>query len=434
MDFNSQEYKRYRKAYVTQCTVEHLVGLLIADAFLARLLSYLGLSDAMVGVIASFTSVAFAFQLLSVFLVQSRYSTKKMVVSIDMISTVLFAFIYFLPFIPVSGSLKKLIVLVSVMIAQAAKSVISSLYFKWANAYVEDGVRATFSAKKECISLITGIVFVLGMGYAVDYFEDIGSVKGGLLFIALTLLVLNIVNLISFLLIKDESVKERKSMNVPMREVIGHIFSNKIFKRYTLIDLLVTTGTGMLTGFVGIYKIKELAFSVFAVQIINILADFMRMAFSIPFAKYSDKHGYAKGLFVSACLSIFASMILAFTLPSTRWLIIIYSCVVTVAAAGSYQNSFNIGYTLLPQKYMVQAMAIKRTATGLMAFLAAIVGGIVLEAVQNAGNMVFGIHMYGQQLLAVIALCAQIPGIILMYRFVIKPIDEMRKKGVKNYD
>lgn len=434
MDFNSPEYKKYRKAYVTQCTVEHLVGLLITDAFLARLLSYLGLSDGMVGIIASFTSVAFAFQLLSVFLVQSRYSTKKMVVTIDMVSTVLFAFIYFLPFLPVSGSPKKIIVLVSVMIAQAAKSIISSLYFKWANAYVEDGVRATFSAKKECISLITGIVFVLGMGYVVDRFEDVGSIEGGLIFIALTLVVLNVINLVSFLIIKDENTNERKSMNVPMREVVSHIMSNKIFKRYTLIDLLVTTGTGMLASFLGTYKINELAFSLFAVQIINIFADFMRMAFSIPFAKYSDKYGYAKGLYLSSWLSIGASVILAATMPSTRWLIVIYSCVVTVASAGSYQNSFNIGYTLLPQKYMVQAMAIKRTSTGLVAFLAAIAGGFVLEAVQNGGNKVFGIPMYGQQLIAIIALCIQVPGIFLMYKYVVKPIDEMRKNGVKNYD
>ena len=75
MDFNLPEYKKYRKAYVTQCTVEHLVGLLVADAFLAKLLLHLGLSDAMVGIISSFTSVAFVFQLLSVVLVQSRFST-----------------------------------------------------------------------------------------------------------------------------------------------------------------------------------------------------------------------------------------------------------------------------------------------------------------------------------------------------------------------
>ena len=434
MDFNSREYKKIRKAYVTQCTVEHLVGLLIADAFLARLLSYLGLNDAMVGIIASFTSVAFAFQLLSVFLVQSRYSTKKMVVTFDMVSTVLFAFIYFLPFLPVSGNLKKIIVVASVMIAQASKSIISSLYFKWANAYVEDGVRATFSAKKECISLITGIVFSLGVGYAVDRFEGLGSIEGGLLFIAISLLVLNVVNLISFLIIKDENASERKRMNVPLKEVIGHILSNKIFMRYTVIDLFVTVGTGMLGGFIGIFKIKELAFSVLAVQIINIFADFMRMAFSMPFAKYSDKYGFTRGLFLAAILSMVANLLIVFTMPSTRYLIVLYSCLVTVASAGTYQNSFNVGYTLLPQKYMVQAMAIKRTTTGLIAFLAAIIGGVILEGIQSAGNSVFGIHMYGQQFLAIIALCTQIPGLILNYKFVVKPIDKMRKKGEKAYD
>ena len=434
MDFNSREYKKIRKAYVTQCTVEHLVGLLIADAFLARLLSYLGLNDAMVGIIASFTSVAFAFQLLSVFLVQSRYSTKKMVVTLDMVSTVLFAFIYFLPFLPVSAGLKKIIVIASVMIAQAAKSIISSLYFKWANAYVEDGVRATFSAKKECISLITGIVFSLGVGYAVDRFEGLGSIEGGLLFIAISLLVLNVVNLISFLLIKDENANERKSMNVPLKEVIGHIVTNKIFMRYTVIDILVTTGTGMLGGFIGIYKIKELAFSVLAVQIINIFADFMRMAFSMPFAKYSDKHGFARGLFLASCLNMLANLLIVFTVPSTRYFILLYTCMITVASAGTYQNSFNIGYTLLPQKYMVQAMAIKRTTIGLTSFLAAIIGGVILESIQGAGNSVFGIHMYGQQFLAIIALCTQIPGLILNYKFVVKPIDKMRRKGEKAYD
>ena len=129
-----------------------------------------------------------------------------------------------------------------------------------------------------------------------------------------------------------------------------------------------------------------------------------------------------------------ANSLIVFTTPQTRYLIVLYSCIYTVAQAGTYQNSFNIGYTILPQKYMVQAMAIKRTATGLVAFLASIAGGILLESVQNAGNSVLGVPMYGQQLLAIIAISTQIPGLILNYKFVIKPIDEMRKKGEKSYD
>ena len=152
--FNSPEYKRYRKAYVTQCTVEHLVGLLVADAFLATLLKYLGLSDAMTGVISSFASVAFVFQLMQVFLVQSKFSTKKIVMLFDVLSQMLFAFIYFVPFVPIDLNTKKLIVVTSIMISQVCKTMVITLYYKWGNSYVRDDKRAQFSAMKECISLI----------------------------------------------------------------------------------------------------------------------------------------------------------------------------------------------------------------------------------------------------------------------------------------
>ena len=47
----------------------------------------------MVGVITSFTSVSFVFQLLSVLLVQSKMSTKKMVTTIDTVRMLLFMLI-----------------------------------------------------------------------------------------------------------------------------------------------------------------------------------------------------------------------------------------------------------------------------------------------------------------------------------------------------
>ena len=90
----------------------------------------------------------------------------------------------------------------------------------------------------------------------------------------------------------------------------------------------------------------------------------------------------------------------------------------------AYQNSFNIGYTLLPEKYMAQGMAIKRTLSGLVSFLASLVGGHILNIVQANGNTVLGIPMYAQQFLALISLSLYIPAILLQYRFILKPLDE----------
>lgn len=282
LDFNSPEYKRYQRAYVSQCTLEHLLGLLVMDAFLAKLLSHLGLGDALVGIITSFTSVAFLFQLLSIGLVQSKLSTKRIVITADVASQMSFMLIYFVPFIPLPDGAKKLLVVALVMLGQAAKALILSLYFKWANTYVDPDRRATFSARKECISLIVGIVFSVVMGAIIDLFESIGNIKGGFLFIASAMLIINIANFVCLMQIKDESPDARASMRVSTKEVVGYILSDKVFLRYILIGFLFSIAGGLTGGFIGIYKTKDLAFSILTIQIVNIAADFLRMACLCP--------------------------------------------------------------------------------------------------------------------------------------------------------
>ena len=76
INYNSPEYRRSRTAYIAQCAFEYLVTLLVADAFLAKLLSNLGMSDTMVGIISSFASLAFVIQLFSIFLVNTKISQR----------------------------------------------------------------------------------------------------------------------------------------------------------------------------------------------------------------------------------------------------------------------------------------------------------------------------------------------------------------------
>ena len=432
-DFSSHEYKRSRKAYVSQCTIEHLLGILVLDAFLAKVLTYLGMSDALVGIIASFSSVAFVFQLLSVNLVRSRFSTKNMVTFIDVFSQLLFTLVYFMPFIPLSPDARRITVVVSMIVAQIGKTMISSLYYKWGNTYVEDDKRAVFSARKECISLIVGIVFQFVMAAIVDKLESLGNMEGALLFVGCSMMILNISNFISFYLIKDETRDARDSMRVSNKEIISHIRSNKIFLHFTLIGFLSGFGGGMLGGFIGVYKIHELAFGVLTIQIINIIADFFRMAISMPFARYSQKRGFARGLQFSTYMTVASHLFLLFTAPSTRWLIVGQTLLSVGAQAGSYQNSFNIGYTLLPEKYMVQAMSIKRTASGIVSFCAALLGGKVLSLIQvNGGISVFGIHLYAQQFIALITICFDVAVVILREKYVLKPLDIMLKERKQN--
>lgn len=425
----SAEYKRSRKAYVTQCTLEHLIGLLVADAFLAKLLSHLGLNDALIGVISSFTSIAFVFQLLVIYIAKSKLSTKKAVIISDGLSQLFFMLLYLIPFFPVSAEIKKYLVIVCVIIGYLGKYVILTLYFKWANTYVNPKNRGVFSANKEVISLICGIIFVSVMGYFVDKFESIGNIRGGFIFIASAMLIINILNFISLLMIKDEDAAVHETSRIAFRDVLKHIYKNKLYFRYILSIIPSAIAGGSIVGFIGIYKTKDLMLSILTIQFINISADFARIIFSKPFGRFSDKYGFARGIELSNILILLCFITIIFTTPATRYFIIIYTVLYSISSAGSYQNSFNIGYTLLPPEYMTQAGAIKSVVSGLCSFGSAVLAGKILNYIQMEGNMIFGIHIYGQQFLAIIASIFKITAILIFHFTVIKPIEQLKIKS-----
>ena len=74
--YKTPAYHRSRMAYRLECTFEYFVALLVSSAFLATLLKHLGMDDAQVGILSSVISLAFLFQLFSVFVVQHITNTK----------------------------------------------------------------------------------------------------------------------------------------------------------------------------------------------------------------------------------------------------------------------------------------------------------------------------------------------------------------------
>ena len=93
-----------------------------------------------------------------------------------------------------------------------------------------------------------------------------------------------------------------------------------------------------------------------------------------------------------------------FTTKTTWFFIIIYSILFNCSTAGTNQNSYNIVYSYVVSKYIIQAMAIKNCIGGLFGFAASIFVGKIFGPVQANNNIIFGIHIYGQQMLSAISL------------------------------
>lgn len=399
--YSSAEYKRSRKAYIVQCAAEYFISILVADAFLAKLLSNIGVSDALTGIISSFISFAFMFQLLSMGLMKRMKSVKRTVILFDTLSQLFFMSIYLVVFLPVSQSVKTVLVMAGVLFGYFCMYLIYSIYFKWANTYVSPENRGEYSAVKEMISLFTGVIFTLGIGFVIDKYESVGNISGGFLFIALAMLILNVINFISLMSIKDGEVS---SCGHSAKEILENTLKNKNFRSVVLLTILWEMARYFTIGFMGTYKTKELALTVGTVQVINMAGNLFRLLVSKPFGRYSDKKSFAKGFNLALLIAGTGFLINIFTTPKSVWCVVIFTVLYSVSMAGTNQNSYNIIYSYVESDFIVEAMSVKNCIGGLMGFFASIIGGKILSAVSANGNTVLGIHMYGQQLLSLISL------------------------------
>lgn len=413
--YDTKEYKRSRRAYVLQCAVEYFVSLLVTDAFLAKLLTSIGISDALTGVISSFITLAFVMQLFSLFFFRKQGNIKRLVMIFDTLSVFFFMILYIIPFMPLGQTGKTICTIVSVLFAYVGQYLVLSVYYQWGNSFVDPSHRAEFSAKKEMLSLFLGMLVTAAAGCIIDRYEGIGNLNGGFLFLAVSIFILNICNFICLSQIRGESysmpeAEEKKSF----RDILNHTIGNRTFCKIILLSVIWDAARYFSFGFMGVFKTNDLMMSMVFVQVINILACFARLLLSIPFGRYSDRYSFAKGFRLALGIAAVAFGINMFTTPRTWYLIVVYTVLYQVCLAGVNQNSFNITYNYVDASYVAEAMAVKNSLSGLCGFAASVLGGKVLAYVQSHGNSVFGMELYGQQILSGISLLLTLAAILFV--------------------
>lgn len=416
--FSTPEYKRSRSVYMAQCTFEYLLSLLVTDAFLAKLLGHLGLDDTTIGIISSFITLAFVIQIFSLFLYKLKLNSKTITFIFYPLSRLLFSLLYVIPFVPIGGATVKVIVMCFILVAYSSKYLVLNVLYKWANSYVEPTKRASYSATKEIISLAMGIIFTAVVGYVFDVMEAKGNIEQGFIMIAILAFTISALDVICLIFIKKEDDVAVKRSNKHFKDIIKNTLGNKNFRSVIFFTVIYNVAIYLTNGFLGTFKVNDLLISVFVIQIINIVGNITRMAVSKPFGRFSDKHSFASGMSVALAILAVGYLAIMFTTPKNWLLIAVFTILHAVATAGLNQNSFNIAYSYVDSDYITEALAMKNCIGGLCGFGASLLGSRILKYVQSNGNSLFGMHIYGQQVLAGISLILVLVSLAVM-RFVV---------------
>lgn len=415
-DFNSPVYKRSRAAYSAQCAFEYFMALLAGDAYLAKLLGVIGLSDETIGIISSLITASFLFQLSSIFIVRRIKSVKRTATIFNTLSSLFFAGLYLIPFLPVSVGVRTTLVVVCILAAYFLNYSVTSMIYKWGNSFVDPHKRGDYSAGKEMFSLISGMAFTIAVGAVIDRFESVGNIRGGFIFIAAAGLIVSLCNFICLALIAPGRVETNAQ---PLSGVVKNTLGNKNFLTVVFMFCLWEFGKGLTIGFLGIYKTKDLMLTVGTVQAINAVGNMCRFALSKPIGRFADRHSFVKGIELALSIAAVGFAVNIFASPTARWCIVVYTILYAVSSAGTTQNFNNIIYSYVDSDYFVQASAVKNSLGGIVGFCASLIGSRILAAVRDGGNTLFGVTVYGQQVLSALTLIFTIAAILFAH-FVIE--------------
>ena len=404
-------YRSSRAFTITTAALEYFVSLLVIGSYLAKLTSDIGIPDSVTGILTSFVSLGFGFQLFAIFLINKR-PVKTWVTVMSVVNQLCFAFVYVIPFFEISTAVKTAIFVVMLLMAHILLNVAGPAKIDWHMALVDDDKRGRFTALKEIISLVGGMIFSFVVGLVIDSCEANGNLHGAFIFCAIGVLGLMVVNTVALLLTKEKTPE--KIEHIPVMKMAGEIVRDKKIFKVILVSVLWYIALYSTYPFYGTYTIKELGFSMTFVSILSAAYAIARSLASRPLGRYADKHSFTRMLNICYAIVLVAYAVNVFTVPANgKVMYTIYYILYAVSMGGINSASTNLIYDFVVPEKRVVTIALQHAMAGFSGFFATIIVGFLVSYIQGNGNMFLGLNVYAQQVVSVIGVI--MVGVSLLY-------------------
>ncbi len=407
---SKDKYAFSRLLYIIEAALEYFISIAVGGVYLAEITKHIGISDAITGIITAFVSLGCGFQIIALFLAHKK-PVKRWVTVGHIISQTLFALMYFVPLFEASKATKTVLLIVTLFLAQIIHNAINSPKINWYMSLVDDKKRGNFTANKEIVSLIGGMIFSYALGALMDHLASkVAFIVGGVILFALLGL-----HTLTLVFAKE---KPAEKIQVNVKKSIKELIKNKTLLKIIIVFVIWNIANYATISFSGAYQVGALGFTTTFASVVVIVSSIARVIFSKPLGKFADKYSFCKMLYICFGIEAIAFAINIFTVPSNgKVLFTIYSIIHAIGQAGINSAIVNLAYDYVSDDQKTGAVALVNTFSGFAGFFTTLALSPLVDHIQKNNNKLFGISMHAQQLLSLISLVATI--IILIYLVVV---------------
>lgn len=394
---NSNKYAFSRFLYIIEAALEYFISIAVGSVYLAKITSSIGMSDALTGILTAFVSLGCGFQMIALF-ISHKTPVKKWVTTCHVLSQALFGLMYFVPLLNTTQVIKSVLLILCLFFAQIIHNAISSPKINWYMSLVDDGKRGRFTANKEIVSLLSGMVFTYALGYVMDAY----ATKESFVICGVMIFVIMAIHTATLVFAKEKQVIKNEKTDV--KGSIKALLGNKTLIKVIVLFVIWNIANCATTSFAGAYQHGTLGFTTTFSSVIIIIASLSRAIFSRPLGKYADKHSFCKMLYICFSLELVAFIINIFTVPSNgKILYLVFHVIYAVGQAGINSSIINLAYDYVPNEQKTGALALVNTCYGFTGFFTTLLVSPLVDYIQRNDNMIFGIKIYSQQLMSFIS-------------------------------
>ena len=409
--------KRGRIMYIFEALFEYLISILVGGSFLATLTGKLGISDGTTGILSSVISLGCLFQIMSVTIRVRR--SKWFVITLSIVNQALFMFLYVIPLTGFEKRIKILLFAVCIIAAYLIYNIAHPKKINWLMSLVDDKKRGSFTANKEIISLVGGIVFSFGMGAVIDGFTETGKTRLAFAISAAAIFALTAVHALTLVITAEKSTGAKE--HTPLKQSVIAVCKNKAILKVTFIFVVYYISNYAATPFYGTYMINELGFDLKTVSVLTIFGSVTRICVSRSWGKYADKRSFAAMIEKCFLFLALSTVCVIFATPKTGLVMfILYYALHGIAMGGVNSALINLVFDYAPFEMRTDALALTQAAAGVSGFLTTLCISPLVSFVQKNGNGIFGIGIYAQQLVSVVSLALVVVAIVYVRKVLIK--------------
>lgn len=415
-------YRLSRLLYIVEAALEYFISILVGEAYLAKVSNSIGISDAATGILSSFVSLGCMFQIVAVFLSAHR-PVKRWVTVLHTVNQLCFALLYVMPGAPLSRGVKTAAFVLLLLLGHVLSQVVYSPKINWYMSLVKNDRRGRFTANKEIVSLMSGMIFSFFMGNMIDRFEAAGDLNGAFTLVGVTIFALALLHTATLLFSRE---KPDRTPALSVGKSLRALVQNRTVFVILLVSVLWHVADYSTRPFYGTYRNNELGFSMTFHALLSALYSIVRSLFSRPLGRYADRRSFTRMLTVCFSIQAAAFLVNLFTVPENgKVFYTVYYLLNAVAMAGINSGTINLIYDYVGVEMRTGALALQGTLAGTAGFLTTLAASVPVSLIQKNGNTLFGLPIYAQQFQSAVGLAVVI-GILIYLNTVVKKVTLVR--------